>query len=439
MTRLLNLAAFFTSIGSLGIFLTTWMTNQDPVYMMVTATVTIIYALIPILHHFYLVKTVQYYFATILPLWYTVTILCIGGFFSQSIATAATLTITYVLFNKRKRLRNGLIVHNVLLFVLPSIYLGFFPPFFGVRDYPLDEVVVFLLCGGWISLIFAHYRNQRRAFIKRLEEKNKALEATKEELERFNQIASHDLKAPLRTIVGFTGLIERNIQKGNTEQALKDLEFVKTSAKQMNVLVEDILEISRLNNNQEAQKILVDLNVLMDRVEANLLGDIIAKNAKITVGELPSYFCNEVEFLLLFQNLIQNGLKYNESLKPNVRIWVETNEKILTLNFKDNGIGIEEQYFGKIFDHFKRLHAQGEYNGTGLGLALCKKIVEKHKGQIRVASVIGKGTTFSIELPVVNQQNSHQKNLRPLSDEKGALSTEEKTKVEVELIALKAK
>lgn len=398
MTERLNLASIITCLGSGGLFFAIFITNKDVVYLTITGSITLIYLLIPILHHFNQENKTKYYFAIVLPVWYVVTMVCIGGFFSQSIATAATLSITYVLFNKKTKIRNYLFGYNILIFIIANIYLIFYPPIFGIRDYPFDELVVFLISLGWISLVFQHHENEKLAFIQRLEEKNQILQDTSNELERFNQIASHDLKAPLRTIISFTDLIERNIKRGEVNQAIQDLNFIKSSSQQMNVLVEGILEISRVNNKQ-TKRSLVDLNQLMKKVKSNLLADIEEKSALINIQLLPKYFCNEVEFILLFQNLIQNGLKYNKSDKPIITISSEQKKGKLFIRIKDNGIGIEEQYYEKIFEHFKRLHTQNDYKGTGLGLALVKKIVAQHKGNISVKSTIDQGSIFTISLP----------------------------------------
>jgi len=137
LTSLLNIISFFTSLGALGIFITTVFLSLDVVYMGITLFVTILYALIIIFHRFHHFTFAKLYFALIVPLWYVITMLFIGGHFSQSIAAAATIFITYLLFKKEKKLRNSLIIYNILVFVLPTLYITFYEPLFGVGIFPL--------------------------------------------------------------------------------------------------------------------------------------------------------------------------------------------------------------------------------------------------------------------------------------------------------------
>jgi len=409
MTTLLNRAATFTSWGAFNIFVVTYLTNQDIVYMTVTMTVTIMYALIPILHHFKKIRWVRLYFAILLPLWYTFTLLCIGGNFSQSITATATLTITYVLFDKEKQLRMKLMLYNILIYVLPVTYLAFYPPFFGVRNYPFDEVVVFLLCIGWLSVIFLIYQSEKEALIKDLQEKNKALERTTEELEQFTYIASHDLKSPLRNVISFLGLAERKIERKQYEDLPRDLEFAKKGAEQMHYLISDILELSRINVNSKEQREWIDLNDIIEKSISNLQQEISEKDAIVNLPDLPVYLCNSVEFAIVFQNIIQNGIKYNKSAIPIVNIQTEETDSQLLIHFDDNGIGIEEKYFDRIFQFFKRLHTQKEYKGTGLGLGLCKKIIQSYNGDISVKSKTGEGSVFTVQLPHLLPSENNKK------------------------------
>jgi light-regulated signal transduction histidine kinase (bacteriophytochrome) len=176
------------------------------------------------------------------------------------------------------------------------------------------------------------------------------------------------------------------------------MQFVKSGAQQMNTLVQDILEISTLNNPDEKKKTKVDLNEVLTKVQANLTEEINSKNAVVNADVLPYYYCDEAEFLLLFQNMIQNGIKYNESKIPTIDISSQRTKKQLLISFKDNGIGIDNEYHSQIFQFFKRLHTSEKYQGTGLGLGLCKKIVNSYGGDIEVDSVSGKGSTFRIKL-----------------------------------------
>ncbi|MEM8907917.1 MAG: ATP-binding protein, partial [Bacteroidota bacterium] len=298
------------------------------------------------------------------------------------------------------RLQFLTVVYNLLFHVLALSYVAFYPPLLSPIDIPLDEVLIFIVCLGWLYALFNIHKNEKNELIENLRAKNQALQETTEELERFTYSASHDLKSPLRTIVSFVGLIEKNIQLERYQDLEEHLSFVKSGAKQMDYLIRDILELSQMKSGQKQEYQSIDLNLILKKVKTNLKEDIQSNGALLIAESLPHYCCNESEFLLLFQNIIQNGIKYNENKIPTVRIWAEHQEDQIHIHFKDNGIGIPKEFHEKIFQFFQRLHTNNQYTGTGLGLGLCKKIVKKYKGQILVDSIINGGTTFTIELPL---------------------------------------
>ena len=232
-------------------------------------------------------------------------------------------------------------------------------------------------------------------------EQNKVLEAQNKELERFTYIASHDLKSPLSNIMGFSDIIEEDLKEGNYQAALEHLSYVQTSSKRMSYLIEDILELSKIRNGSKENRKETNLNEIVKAVQHTFDQEIKKKGVNITCQKLPFYYCNETEFSLLFQNLIQNGIKYNENSMPEINIWSDQTEDILLLYFKDNGIGIEAQHYEPIFEYFKRLHTQTEYEGTGIGLGLCKKIVQNYNGKISVESELKRGSIFVVELPLL--------------------------------------
>ncbi|MFK7904059.1 MAG: ATP-binding protein [Chitinophagales bacterium] len=232
-------------------------------------------------------------------------------------------------------------------------------------------------------------------------EQNKILEAQNQELERFTYIASHDLKSPLSNIMGFSDIIEEDLKEENYELALQHLSYIQTSSKRMSYLIEDILELSKIRNENEENRSWVNLNKIMKTIQHTMTQELQQKQAQIFYQNLPKYYCNETEFSLLFQNIIQNGLKYNDNPIPEINIWASQSNDSILLHFKDNGIGIAPQHYEQIFEYFKRLHNQTEYEGTGIGLGLCKKIVLNYGGRITVQSVLKKGSTFTIALPLL--------------------------------------
>jgi len=257
--------------------------------------------------------------------------------------------------------------------------------------------MVLFIAGG----LFFYYRKIRK-FNEELE--SKVLERTEElkqsntQLERFAYIASHDLKTPLRTISSFLSLIKRRIKVYENPELEDLLSFASNGAKQMNNLIEDVLEFSKVSTS-EMKKEEVDLNQTIRSVLYNIDDFLRENNGIINAENLPLVSGNGGYLHQLFQNLIVNGIKYNENEKPSVYISCQIQENIFRFCVEDNGIGIEDAYQDTVFEMFKRLHTSAEYEGTGIGLALCKKIVEQHGGEIWLENSLPSGTTFCFTLP----------------------------------------
>ena len=397
---LLNQAAFMTSFGALIMYFLTPNAFSNSYHKVIALSLSVLYLGIPVLHYFRKPTWAQIYLIFILNNWIYVIILIFGGFFGQGIASMTTILLGYFFFQSNKKLRLLAVLYNCILFSFSSIYISIYSPVFDFPEVPFDEVLVYLISLSWIFVVFPIYEMERENLINSLKLKNEALENTTEELERFTHIASHDLKSPLRTIISFIGLVEMDYKKGRIENVEKNLKYVKSGAQQLNRLIEDVLELSKINATKNAETTWVNLEKVLEMVTFNLSSELQEKNATIKASELPNCFCNQTEFILVFQNLIQNGIKYNKSKNPTIRIWSKEEGDYFLIHFQDNGIGIEEQYFNRVFEHFKRLHTSDEYSGTGLGLSLCKKIIEKYQGHIKVESKLGIGCIFSLCLPI---------------------------------------
>ncbi len=234
-----------------------------------------------------------------------------------------------------------------------------------------------------------------------LETSNKYLLKSNEELERFAFIASHDLKTPLRTIISFCGLMERELDS-NPKKLREYLSYIKQAGSRMNTLIINVLEFSRLSYlEKEKNHEIVNSNKLIADVVLTFSKLIAEKNFEIvTLNDLPLIKAHKVSISTLFQNLIENSIKYNDSTVPMLKIYSKKHQNHLSIYFEDNGIGISEKYHNKIFVMFSRLHNHDEYEGTGLGLSTCKKIVESLNGDLLIKSKPGEGSTFEIQLPM---------------------------------------
>jgi PAS domain S-box-containing protein len=228
---------------------------------------------------------------------------------------------------------------------------------------------------------------------------NADLERSNLDLMQFAYVASHDLKEPLRKIQMFGSLLERELQDHLTDRARQHLGVVTSSTARMQLLIEDVLDLSRLSQRDLPHERL-DLNAIV----ANIIGDldvlIQEKGARIEVGTLPQLSAVPGQMHQLFQNLISNGLKFNESSVPVVQVEAEPAPPgYVTLVVRDNGIGFAPEFREKMFGMFQRLNGR-QYAGTGIGLTICRKIVENHRGILDADSTPGQGSTFRVTLPV---------------------------------------
>ncbi len=225
------------------------------------------------------------------------------------------------------------------------------------------------------------------------------LEVSNAELEQFAYIASHDLQEPLRMITGFLTQLEKKYGDKLDEKANQYIFYAVDGARRMRQIILDLLDFSRVGKqDEEIEKI--DLNKLVEEVCLLNKRKIEELNAKIEFKNLPTVLEHPSPMIQLFQNLISNALKYNRAdITPKVLIKATELKKEWKFSVEDNGIGIEEKYFDKIFNIFQRLHNKSEYSGTGMGLAIVKKIIENQNGKIWLESEKGKGTTFYFTIP----------------------------------------
>ncbi|MBL8266187.1 MHYT domain-containing protein [Steroidobacter sp.] len=218
------------------------------------------------------------------------------------------------------------------------------------------------------------------------------------ELEQFAYVASHDLQEPLRMVASFTQLLARRYQGKLDTEADEYIHFAVDGAQRMQTLILDLLSYARLSTKGQSPQH-IDTAELCETAITQLRQSIQDKNAVVTFDPLPVVLGYGTQLTQLFQNLISNGLKYCNSQQPEVHVSVAPDGDHWVFSVRDNGIGIEPQYFDRIFQMFKRLHTREQYSGTGIGLALCKKIVARHRGRIWVESQPGTGSKFLFTIP----------------------------------------
>lgn len=232
---------------------------------------------------------------------------------------------------------------------------------------------------------------------KKLELANRELARSNAELEQFAYVASHDLQEPLRMVSSYTQLLEQRYQPLLDEKGRKFIFYAVDGARRMQQLIIDLLQYSRVQSR--AQPLApVDSHAALGEALRNLASAVRDSQALVTNQDLPMVLADRSQLVQVFQNLIGNSLKFHGEEPPRVHVSASLEDDMWVFSVRDNGIGIEAKYFEQIFTLFQRLHSRDEYPGTGIGLALCRRIVERHGGRIWVESEPGRGATFFFAL-----------------------------------------
>ena len=235
---------------------------------------------------------------------------------------------------------------------------------------------------------------------KRLKGTVEELERSNEELQSFAYITSHDLQEPLRTIASYAQLLERRYKNKLDPDADEFIDFMVDGASRMKEMIQGLLDYSRVGTRGHEFKEF-EAQTALNYALNNLGASIGETGAEITYDELPIIFADKDQIIRVFQNLIGNTIKFRrEGVRPKIHVSVQKTDDEYIFSVSDNGIGLEEQYSDKIFEVFKRLHAIGEYQGAGIGLAVVKRIIDRHGGRIWVESELGKGSTFYFTIPI---------------------------------------
>lgn len=261
--------------------------------------------------------------------------------------------------------------------------------------------IILIILMGFLVFFINRSSQSKKQNIAQLEEKvlerTQTLKTTNAALERFNYIASHDLKEPIRSIASFTQLLERETDSTNKNAEIY-LGFIKRSTNRMYKLVNAMLEVSRYKKIKPNFQS-VEIHKIIDNIKEDLSTYILERNAIVEHTYLPTAKADTSLIRIVFQNLIKNGLKYNESTIPFIKIYAEETETEDIFCFSDNGIGIKEEFQSQIFEAFRRLYHYDKYTGTGIGLFISKDIVALHNGRIWIEENPNGGSIFKVALP----------------------------------------
>jgi len=261
------------------------------------------------------------------------------------------------------------------------------------------------------AVVIARDIRERKQADEELRQFTKRLEQSNRELEDFAYVASHDLQEPLRKIQAFGDLLESKHAEALPAQAKDYVHRMRSAAKRMQVLINDLLTFSRVTTKGQPF-VSVNLDEIAHEVAHDLEVRLHDVGGHIYIGELPSIDADPMQMRQLLQNLAGNALKFNRpGVPPLVRIEAAVSDSRCRLTVEDNGIGFDEKYAERIFTMFERLHGRGEYEGTGIGLAICRRIAERHGGTIEARSKPGEGSTFTVTLPLrqshIEKRDSH--------------------------------
>jgi light-regulated signal transduction histidine kinase (bacteriophytochrome) len=243
---------------------------------------------------------------------------------------------------------------------------------------------------------------QRRQAEAELQRQKADLARSNAELQQFAYVASHDLQEPLRMVTSYLELIERRYKGQLDPRADQFINYAVDGAVRMQTLINALLTYSRVGSTPQSYAV-IDCAVVLQDVLTNLQVTIAKNNASITHDSLPQVHGDRTQLIQLFQNLISNGIKFRREAVPHIHIGAKRLSDKWLFSIHDNGIGIEAQYTNRIFIIFQRLHSRAEYAGTGIGLAICKKIVERHGGNLWVEAQPDQGSTFYFTLPLMPQ------------------------------------
>lgn len=287
-----------------------------------------------------------------------------------------------------------ILLHNIGPFRPAASFFPVYLIIFGTNFLTTLTMVVFFTKRGEKS------EQETEELLIDLKVRNEELEKANYDLAQFAYAASHHFKSPLKNISNLLGLIKRKLPADTSESYRKYLGMILADSRHLYLLVEDILTYSTLDSSSFKRSHLIEIEKVLARVTSNLTEEFNSKNVKLSVGELPKIYASETHVELMLQILIHNGFHFNTAVAPLIEIsGTEAKDGSVALRVTDNGIGIAPEYQDQVFEMFERLHTHTEYEGSGIGLTVCRRIMLGYGGRISLNSSQGEGTTFTLSFP----------------------------------------
>ena len=413
--RLVNKLGFVAMIVIVALFLVRYFTSPQSIYGSFTS-----FTFVSLILYLNLIR--QHLFSRIIAcFFFPMTIMYIvmneGATMGEFIIYLLNVVLAYILFEDNKKMRNVCVVWIAIIATLSFYHVSYTFESNPIASHMLGSIGLFFAAIVMLCYMISFYqseleenRNHKDQLLSNLKRKNI-------ELERFAFISSHDLKEPAKTIIAFSELSASYLKQKEYDKVAEFIQVINKSGRHMNQLIEDTLEFASYDNGENAL-VVVDLEIVLKEVKKLLSKEIIEKRAVIiSYQNLPKVLGLEQQLVSCFKNLIENAISYNDSRDPIVEIDCKLKNGEYTITFKDNGVGIKSEFHDKIFQMYERLVNRNQKEGTGLGLPITKKVVEKLGGKIWVASELGKGSTFFITLPYFSDQNINKeiKVLEPIT------------------------
>jgi len=279
---------------------------------------------------------------------------------------------------------------------------GFFAMESGISIFAFSNIVFFTAVIWWNAKLLYWAEQERLKAMEKLKRTTLELERSNTELQQFAYVASHDLTEPLRMVVSYLELLTGRAREKLGDEEREFIGYAVDGARRMQTLIQDLLAYARVDTRGRPLEP-TDCERVLESVLSNLKVAIEESHTVIEHGRLPTVQGDTVQLTQVFQNLIGNAIKFHGKDPPRIQIGAKRENEEWVFHIKDNGIGIDPKNFSRIFVLFQRLHTRREYPGTGMGLAICKKIIERHGGRIWAASKLGEGTTFFFTIPAKNE------------------------------------